>query len=48
MYVRRTFEEWNHGDKSSIAGVAVPLGQDDGVLGLKRHMLWVGVKHDDF
>lgn len=45
---RRTFEERDHGDESFIARVTLPLGHNDGVLGLKRHMVWVRVEYDDF
>jgi hypothetical protein len=41
-------KERDHGYEALVAGLALPLGENDGVLGLKLNMRWVGIDHDDF
>ena len=44
---RLTFEEWDHVNQPLVTRSAVPFGNDDGILGLKRRVIRVGVEQDD-
>lgn len=44
----RTLKERNYANETLVLRVTLPLGHDDGIVGLHYGMLRVGIKQDDF
>ena len=42
-----TFKEGDETDQTAVLGATVPLGQDDRVLRVQRHVVRLSFQHDD-
>jgi len=45
---QRTFQEWDHSDKTLILWITFPLGKDNSIFRMSGDMLWCRIQLNNF